>query len=412
MSHTNPIINQVPGEHHPNKRRLSGKLMMVVVMSLMMLGLLILWALASKAATAPTTTPTTQATEASNNRSDDGQVPRGLALTIDKLTAVVPAPDTPPAELTPSAPAQTLTPPPLSLAQQRAMAFEQQMLDYRQQQIISAMNSETVVQVSNANQHPEFNTNNQLSQLEAQTAMLQQQLAKQAGMQPGMATIAGAASAFDGQQQKRAFMAEHRQTDYLAHARESALSPYELKVGTIIPAVLTSGINSDLPGQVIASVSQNVFDSATGQHLLIPQGSKLYGVYDSQIAYGQSRVLLAWSRINFPNGTTLNLDTMGGMDTQGFAGFEDKVDNHYAKIFGNALLLGMISGATQAGVSDSDSNNRSVSESVADGVTQQFGQTGSTLIQKNLDVQPRIIIRNGYRFNVMVNKDVLLSPYP
>nr|WP_276521666.1 TrbI/VirB10 family protein [Shewanella sairae] len=204
-------------------------------------------------------------------------------------------------------------------------------------------------------------------------------------------------------------MEEHRQIDYLQHTKEASISPYELKVGTVISATLISGINSDLAGQVIASVSQNVYDSGSGAHLLIPQGSKLYGVYDSQIAYGQSRVLLAWSRINFPDGSTLNLENMGGMDTQGYAGFEDEVDNHYFKIFGNALLLGMISGAAQAGVSDNgDSDTPSA---IADGVTQQFAQTGSSLIQKNLDVQPRIIIRNGYRFNVMVNKDVLLSPY-
>ena len=204
-------------------------------------------------------------------------------------------------------------------------------------------------------------------------------------------------------------MAEHRQIDYLKHTKERAISPYELKVGTVIPATLISGINSDLAGQVIAAVSQNVYDSVSGAHLLIPQGSRLYGVYDSQIAYGQSRVLLAWSRINFPDGSTLNLENMGGMDTQGYAGFENEVDNHYFKIFGNAMLLGMISGTAQAGVSNnSDSDTPSA---IADGVTQQFAQTGSSLIQKNLDVQPRIIIRNGYRFNVMVNKDVLLSPY-
>ena len=97
------------------------------------------------------------------------------------------------------------------------------------------------------------------------------------------------------------------------------------------------------------------------------------------------------------------------MDTQGYAGFEDEVDNHYFKIFGNALLLGMISGAAQAGVSEQGDND--TPSAIADGVTQQFAQTGSSLIQKNLDVQPRIIIRNGYRFNVMVNKDVLLTPY-
>ncbi|MFM2625773.1 TrbI/VirB10 family protein [Vibrio owensii] len=210
---------------------------------------------------------------------------------------------------------------------------------------------------------------------------------------------------------KQAFSGQTRRNSYLIAGREKPLSPYELKVGTLIPATMISGVNSDLPGQVIASVSQNVYDSATGSHLLLPQGSKLYGVYDSQIAYGQSRVLMAWTRVNYPDGTTLELEGMGAIDSEGFAGFEDQVDHHYWKIFGNAFILGMITGATEAGISDSNSDETSTAESINNGVTQQFAETGSTLIEKNLDVQPTIVIRNGYKFNIMLNKDVVLHPY-
>ncbi|PJE81913.1 TrbI/VirB10 family protein, partial [Yersinia kristensenii] len=178
-----------------------------------------------------------------------------------------------------------------------------------------------------------------------------------------------------------------------------------------IPATLISGINSDLPGQVIAQVNQNVYDTATHSTILLPQGSKLYGVYDSRVAYGQDRLLMAWTRINFPDGTTLELEGMGGTDAAGYAGFADQVDHHYFKIFGNAFLLGLISGATQSGVSDNNSDNVSTSESVNNGVVQQFSTVGTSLIQKNLDVQPTIKIRNGYKFNVMLNKDVVLPPY-
>lgn len=210
---------------------------------------------------------------------------------------------------------------------------------------------------------------------------------------------------------KMAFSEEEHSNTYLTQGREKPLSPYELKVGTLIPATMISGVNSDLPGQVIASVSQNVYDSATGSHLLLPQGAKLYGLYDSQIAYGQDRVLMAWTRVNYPDGTTLELEGMGAIDSQGFAGFEDQVDHHYWKIFGNAFILGMITGVSEAGINDGNDSDTSTAESINNGVTEQFAETGSSLIEKNLDVQPTIVIRNGYKFNIMLNKDVILHPY-
>ncbi|AWG82271.1 TrbI/VirB10 family protein [Vibrio parahaemolyticus] len=212
------------------------------------------------------------------------------------------------------------------------------------------------------------------------------------------------------QEVKLAFSEKAHSNTYLTQGREIPLSPYELKVGTLIPATMISGVNSDLPGQVIASVSQNVYDSATGGHLLLPQGAKLYGLYDSQIAYGQDRVLMAWTRVNYPDGTTLELEGMGAIDSQGFAGFEDQVDHHYWKIFGNAFILGMITGVSEAGIND-NSSDVSTAESINNGVTEQFAETGSTLIEKNLDVQPTIVIRNGYKFNIMLNKDIVLKPY-
>ncbi|MCU6244043.1 TrbI/VirB10 family protein [Enterobacter asburiae] len=217
----------------------------------------------------------------------------------------------------------------------------------------------------------------------------------------------------NGQNEKEDFAGKIHSNTYLPRGREKPLGQWELKVGTLIPGVLISGLNSDLPGQVIATVSQNVYDSITHSQILIPQGAQLYGLYDSRIAYGQDRVLMAWTRINYPDGTTIELDGMGGVDTQGYAGFADQVDHHYWKIFGNALILGMISGTAQASVSDgkSDNNDNSRGQDISNGVTQQFATTGSTLIQKNLDVQPTITIRNGYKFNIMLNKDIVLPPW-
>lgn len=408
MSNVNPTVNQDPNSHHPNKKSLRKKLVIFGSGILGFIVLLMLWALASKAATTSNNSHAETEQTAADKRSTEGDVPELIAVNLNKTTAIKPKSEdvtvTPPLVVP-----HVVPPPPLTLDMQRSMAYQQQMLDYRQQQLLSAMASDTVVQLKSG-QSSATATDDALSQLNAQAQMLQERIAQQSAMPTTTAGSDGyGAPPPNHQQQKRAFMEEHRQIDYLKHTKETSISPYELKVGTVIPATLISGINSDLAGQVIASVSQNVYDSVSGAHLLIPQGSKLYGVYDSHVAYGQSRVLLAWSRINFPDGTTLNLENMGGMDTQGYAGFEDEVDNHYFKIFGNAMLLGMISGAAQAGVSDNgDSDTPSA---IADGVTQQFAQTGSSLIQKNLDVQPRIIIRNGYRFNVMVNKDVLLTPY-
>lgn len=417
MSNVNPIVDQNPNDHHPDKQALRKKLVIFGSFILGFILLLILWALASKGAQSSNNTGASSEQTAANKRSTEGVVPELIAVNLNRTTAIKPKNDEvqsmndgvdyrPPSLNTPP----IITPPVLTLDMQRSIAYQQQMRDYRQQQLLSAMTSDTVVLLKGDQNSTEQATDDVLSQLNAQTQMLQARIAQQSSQPTSTAALdSDGVQPPSNQQQKRAFMEEHRQIDYLKHTKETSISPYELKVGTVIPATLISGINSDLAGQVIASVSQNVYDSANGTYLLIPQGSKLYGVYDSQIAYGQSRVLLAWSRINFPDGSTLNLESMGGMDTQGYAGFEDEVDNHYFKIFGNAMLLGMISGTAQAGVSDSGDSD--TSSAIADGVTQQFAQTGSSLIQKNLDVQPRIIIRNGYRFNVMVNKDVLLSPY-
>lgn len=217
----------------------------------------------------------------------------------------------------------------------------------------------------------------------------------------------------NGQNEKASFTGKIHSNTYLTQGREKPLGQWELKVGTLIPGVLISGLNSDLPGQVVATVSQNVWDSITHSQILIPQGAQLYGLYDSRIAYGQDRVLMAWTRINYPDGTTIELDGMGGVDTQGYAGFADQVDHHYVKIFGNAFILGMISGAIESSVSKGkgDNNDNSRGQDVSNGVTQQFATTGSTLIQKNLDVQPTVTIRNGYKFNIMLNKDIVLPPW-
>ncbi|HAV1358756.1 TPA: hypothetical protein JG824_004553 [Vibrio parahaemolyticus] len=223
------------------------------------------------------------------------------------------------------------------------------------------------------------------------------------------------ASALDttgaSQASKEAFLAKANQAGYLNARRELPASEYELTVGTLIPATLISAMNSDIPGNVIAQVSQNVYDSATGAAILIPQGTQLYGTYDARVAYGQRRLPVTWSRVNFPDGSKLNIGNMASMDVTGMNGLTGDINNHYWRLFGQATLLGGISGISQAAVSDGDDDSRSTGESVADGVTQQYAETGNMLIRKNMNIQPTIEIDNAEQFYIMVSQDVILPPY-
>ncbi len=188
--------------------------------------------------------------------------------------------------------------------------------------------------------------------------------------------------------------------DYLSYTKTPQLSPYELKTGSVIPGVLLTGINSQLPGNIVGQVSENVYDSATGKHLLIPQGSKLVGTYNPDVKYGQNRAMIAWNRIVYPNGDALNLEAMIGSDQAGYSGFDDKVDNHYFRIFGSALLISVISG--ELGFS----NNKITINQNPNSQGTTVSQTGNTLLEKNLEVSPTIEIRPGYRFNIFVTKDI------
>jgi type IV secretion system protein VirB10 len=176
---------------------------------------------------------------------------------------------------------------------------------------------------------------------------------------------------------------------------------------------MISGINSDLPGQILAQVSQHVYDTATGQYLLIPQGSRLVGQYDSHVSYGQSRVLVAWRRIVFPDASTLELGSMPGADQAGYSGFHDKVNNHYWRIFGQALLVSLITAGVQLSQPDRGSLIEPIGreQEIAGVFGRQAGQLGSQIAGRNLAVQPTLEIRPGLRFTVLVNKDVILEPY-
>lgn len=190
-------------------------------------------------------------------------------------------------------------------------------------------------------------------------------------------------------------------------------SPYELRAGFVVPALLISGINSNLPGQVVGQVSQDVFDTATGKWTLIPRGSRLIGQYSSDVAYGQARILIAWQRIVFPDGKALDIGAMPGADSAGYAGFQDRVNNHYFRIFGSALLMSGVTAGIALSQPDSHNTNRQDARSaMSEALGQQLGAVTAQMIARNMSIAPTLEIRPGYRFNVVVTKDLTFSkPY-
>jgi type IV secretion system protein VirB10 len=199
---------------------------------------------------------------------------------------------------------------------------------------------------------------------------------------------------------------------------EAPRTPFELRAGFVVPATLISGINAELPGQIMAQVAQHVYDTATGRHLLIPQGARLVGTYSSEVAYGQARVLVAWQRIVFPDGKALDLGAMPGADSAGYAGFNDQVNNHYVRTFASALLMSAVTaGITLSQDNDSRSDHsrsdsQRASDALSEALGQQLGQVTAQMIAKNLNIAPTLAIRPGYRFNVTVTQDLTFSkPY-
>ena len=197
---------------------------------------------------------------------------------------------------------------------------------------------------------------------------------------------------------------------------QAPTSLYEISTGSVIPGVMISGIRSELPGQIIGQVSQNVYDSATGRHLLIPQGTKIIGIYSNDVGFGQDSVMIAWQRLQFPDNTKLDIGAMPGADSAGYAGFRDEVNHHYVRIYGSALLMSAI----VAGVSYSQNlkqtnatnNPPSFGNVMSQSLGQELGQVTAKLVEKNLNISPTVTIRPGYRFNITVVKDLVFNhPY-
>jgi type IV secretory pathway VirB10-like protein len=220
------------------------------------------------------------------------------------------------------------------------------------------------------------------------------------------------AAAQNMQDQKKSFLERASDTAILStHALQTAGSPYQVMAGSVIPAALITGINSDLPGQVLATVTEPVYDTATGRHLLIPQGSRLLGEYDSQVAFGQRRVLLVWNRLMFPDASSIVLDRLQGTDPAGNAGLSDDVDWHWQQLLAGAALSTLIGVAAELAAPQFSTGQGQVIVATRQSVGDTVNQVGQELTRRNLNVQPTLTIRPGFPVRVIVNKDLVLRPY-
>jgi type IV secretory pathway VirB10-like protein len=233
-----------------------------------------------------------------------------------------------------------------------------------------------------------------------------------AGQVSSIATPSDDASAQNGQDRKLAFVnavVDRRTTAPDRVARPA--SPFVVQAGTVIPGALITGLRSDLPGQITAQVTENVYDSPTGRALLIPQGARLIGVYDSQVTFGQSRVLLVWTRLIMPNGRSIVLERQPGTDSAGYAGLEDEVDNHWGELLKAALVSTLLSVGTEVGSGSDSGNNADLIRALRRGAGDSASQVGSQVVRRSLNVQPTLTIRPGFPVRVIVNRDLVLEPY-
>ena len=243
-------------------------------------------------------------------------------------------------------------------------------------------------------------------------AMSPQQQAPGAAM-PGSLAAAGADPNVAAQLRNKEFLKEAAESGYLPESVRPRMGQHELAAGSIIPALMLTGISSDLPGVITAQVRQTVYDTFNESIRIIPQGARLVGRYSSQVAYGQERVLVAWDELIMPNGSRVNLRGMSGTDGLGQAGFGDKVDSHFFRIWGSAFLTSILGVGVQLSQPQNSSYNTAptTSQQAAGAAANSLNQVGSKALEKNLNLSPTLVIRPGYAFNIIVNKSVVFPAY-
>ncbi|MGY3534582.1 TrbI/VirB10 family protein [Bradyrhizobium sp. USDA 4452] len=192
------------------------------------------------------------------------------------------------------------------------------------------------------------------------------------------------------------------------HTLKPPPSTYAVMAGSIIPASLVTGLNSDLPGATIGQVTENVYDTVTGEHLLIPQGTRITGKYDSVVAFGQKRALVVWSRLILPNGNSIVVENLPATDVAGYAGLEDEVDFHTWQLLKGVALATLIGVGTQLSIGNDESD---LVKALRESTQQTTNRAGQRLIERELDVQPTITVRPGWPLRVIVSKDLVMKPY-
>jgi type IV secretion system protein VirB10 len=201
----------------------------------------------------------------------------------------------------------------------------------------------------------------------------------------------------------------HRAGDtgiYATGTLQTPRSRYELLAGTVIAAALLTGIDSSLPGEVMASVTEPVYDTVSGRYLLVPQGSRLIGEYDSEVAFGQRRVLLVWTRLIMPDGSSIVLDRLPASDSEGRAGLEDRVDRHWGRIFAGAAISTLL--GVNAELVSRNRNDGSIVVATRNSAQDSVNQLGQELTRKNIELQPTLTIRPGFPIRILVNRDLVL----
>ncbi|MFT8775161.1 MAG: TrbI/VirB10 family protein [Gluconacetobacter liquefaciens] len=213
----------------------------------------------------------------------------------------------------------------------------------------------------------------------------------------------------DQQAGNRAFLAGQPDRATISPDRiVSPASPYILQAGTVIAGALNTKISSDLPGQIVGHVTQNVYDSPTGRFLLIPQGSTLFGAYSSGISFGQQRTQIIWTRLIYPNGESLVLEKLPGGDAIGQSGLSDEVNNHWGQFFRAAFVTTLLSVGSEAGTSWNENN---LMQAIRSGASNGFSMVGNRLIDRSLNVQPTLTDRPGLPFTLILNRDLILKPW-
>jgi type IV secretion system protein VirB10 len=248
--------------------------------------------------------------------------------------------------------------------------------------------------------------------------------AVQSGQYGGAGVGAGASAAGgtgrqddqNGQGDKNTYaeQARSRKEDVSVHlSRQPEMTKYEIQAGWDIPATLEQGINSDLPGEVRGIVRENVYDSSSGHYLLIPQGSRVVGRYNSRISFGQSGIQVIWTRLIYPDGSSIELGGLNGQDARGLSGFRDRVDNHYARLIGDVLMSSALSAGVEIGANGGTTSNAATvltpQQIATAALAQQLGEFGMEVARRDMNRQPTITIPIGYRFNIRVQKDLIFD---